>query len=120
MSGHDARQPERLTTSMRLVRSTRRSVDELRILLGGLSRDDTVQLLLTEGLAAQYARLGIKRDPAVMARDLLRVIAGTWGADLSDGELAAFDVIFTALDRIVQIRDREQEQEQEPGDRDDK
>jgi len=114
MSGHGATRAERATTSVRLVRSTRRAVDELRKLLGGLSRDDTVQLLLAEGLTAQYARLGIERNPAVTAAELLRAVAETWGADLSNDELAAIETTCHALLRIAEIRDREQE----PGGRD--
>jgi hypothetical protein len=98
---------ERIATHIRFRTGLRRAVDETAILLGGLSREEAIHLLLNEGLAAAYARLGIERDPAATASGLLRVIAGSWESDLSDNELAAIATTCAALDRITQIRARE-------------
>jgi hypothetical protein len=56
-----------------------------------------------------YRELGIERDPAETAAELLAVLAEAWGAELSDGELAAFGTVQAALARIVQVRARDAE-----------
>jgi hypothetical protein len=100
---------DRVQTTMRFRRGTFRSMGEVARLLGGLSREDVMQLLLLRGLAATYRELGIEHDPAATAAELLAALARTWGADLSDDEAAAFDLVQAALARIVQVRDREAE-----------
>jgi hypothetical protein len=104
--GHRAGE-ERLSTNIRFRSGLRRAVDEAATLLGGLSREQAVHLLLYHGLRAAYADLGIEQDPAATAAELLRVIAGTWENDLSDNEIAAIGTTCQALDRITQIRARE-------------
>lgn len=99
--------PDRLQTSFRYRRNTLRAVDEVRALFGGLSREDMLQLLLLRGLAVTYRELGIKRDPADTAAELLAVLTRTWGGDLSDSEAAAFGMTGAALERIVQVRARD-------------
>jgi hypothetical protein len=98
---------ERLATHLRFRPGLRRAVDEAAVLLGGMSREQAVHLLLNEGLSAAYARLGIDRDPAATAAELLRIVASTWETDLSDDELAAIATAVTAMERIAQIRARE-------------
>jgi hypothetical protein len=98
---------ERVQVTMRFRVPTFRAVNEVAALLGGLSREDVVQLLLLRGLAATYAELGIEHDPAATAAELLAVLAGSWGSDLTDDEAAAFATARTALDRITQVRGRE-------------
>lgn len=107
MSGNSSLRDERINTNLRMRRATRRAVDEMSALLGGLSRDDTVNFLLRGALAAQYERLGITRDPAVTAAELLRVIGVTWETDLSDDEVRAFGIVQGALARVIQFRARE-------------
>ena len=72
-----------------------------------MSREQAIHLLLNEGLASAYARLGIEKDPAATAAELLRVVSATWANDLSDDELAAIETTCQAMDRIAQIRARE-------------
>lgn len=98
---------ERFTTTVRFRRGRYKAVMEAADLTGVLSRDEMVNLLLGEGLAQLYARLGIERDPAATAAELLRAISATWAGDLSDEETAAIAVATAALDRIAQIRARE-------------
>jgi hypothetical protein len=98
---------ERLATHLRFRMGLRRAVDEAAVLLGGMSREQAIHLLLNEGLASAYARLGIEKDPAATAAELLRVVSATWANDLSDDELAAIETTCQAMDRIAQIRARE-------------
>jgi hypothetical protein len=98
---------ERIATAVRFRAGLRRAVDEAAVLLGGLSREQALHLLLNEGLAAAYARLGIEKDPAATAAELLGAIAGTWESDLSDDEIAAIETTRKAMERIAQIRARE-------------
>jgi hypothetical protein len=98
---------ERIASTLRFRVGVRRAVDEMAVLLGGLSREEATHELLVEGLMAAYARLGIERDPADTAAYLLQVVISTWGADLSDEEQAAFAVTSKALDRIAQVRARD-------------
>lgn len=98
---------ERITTSVRFRRSLRKAVDELAVLLGGLSREETIHLLLVDGVMSAYRRLDIERDPAATAAYLLGVVGGTWAGDLSDDERDAFGIAGAALERIAQIRARE-------------
>jgi hypothetical protein len=102
---------DRITTAMRLRRSMLRALDEVADLQGGISREVTVHLLLRDGLAAWYERMGIDSDPAIQAGELLRVIANSWESELSDQEITAFGVVGKALERIAQVRDRETPQE---------
>jgi len=98
---------DRIGTAIRFRRSLRKAVDELAVLLGGLSREETIHLLLVDGVMSAYRRLDIERDPAATAAYLLRVTGETWAGDLSDDERDAFGTAGKALDRIVQIRARE-------------
>jgi hypothetical protein len=95
------------TGQIRFRRGQHKAVDELRVMLGGLSRDDMIFQLLRHGLLAEYARMGIERDPADTAVELLTVILENWRGDMSDDELAAFDTVRKALERITEIRARE-------------
>jgi hypothetical protein len=98
---------ERIVTPFRLRRSMRRAIDEVVALLGGPSREDVVHLLLLDGMRITYERLGIERDPAVMASELLRSLGSTWEGELGDDEIAAIATTRRALDRIAGIRVRE-------------
>lgn len=98
---------DRVQNTVRFRRGTYRAMDEVAALLGGLPREDVLQLLLVRGLTVTYAELGIEHDPAATAADLLAIVARIWGSDLSDGETAAFGTVLAALARIVQVRDRE-------------
>jgi hypothetical protein len=82
-------------------------VNEVTALYGRPSKEDVFDLLLRRGLAVTYRELGIERDPAETAGELLAALAGAWGAELSDGEIAAFGTVRAALDRIVQVRARD-------------
>lgn len=84
-----------------------RALDEAADLQDGISRETVVHLLLRDGLAGLYARLGIETDPAVMAGRLLRVLGDAWESELSDDEITAFGVVQNALTRIAQVRIRE-------------
>ena len=102
---------DRINTAMRLRRSMLRALDEAADLQGGLSRETVVHLLLRDGLADLYGRLGIAADPAVTAGELLRVISDAWESELSDEELDAFGVTRKALERITQVRARDDKTE---------
>jgi len=99
---------ERVQTTVRFHRGRYRAVSEVAELIG-TSREDAVHLLIGEGLSVLYARLGIQPDPAVHALELLKLVTGTWHADLSDDELSAFRITMAALERIAQVRARETE-----------
>jgi hypothetical protein len=98
---------EKVQVSMRMHGPTYRAVNEVAALNGRMSREDTLDQLLRRGLAVTYAELGIERDPAETAAELLAALAGAWGGELSDDELAAFGTVRAALDRIVQVRARD-------------
>jgi hypothetical protein len=97
---------EKANMPFRVRPSMRRALMELAELQGGIARDDLIRQLLAEGLAAARARLGIERDPAAMAAELLRTLLGVWDGELSDEEIQAFGITCTALDRITQVRAR--------------
>ena len=99
---------DRVQTTVRFRRGRYRAVGEVSALLG-ISREDAVNLLIGEGLAQLYPRLGIERDPAAAAAELLGLVAGQWEADLSDEELSAFRITMATLERITQVRARETE-----------
>jgi hypothetical protein len=84
-----------------------RAIEELAALTDGTSRENTVHLLLLDGLAAAYARLRITDEPAVMAGRLLEAVQASWEDDLTGEELAAFEVTRKALGRIAEIKARE-------------
>jgi hypothetical protein len=100
---------ERVSTSVRFRQGRFRAVEEVAALLGGISREEAIHLILGKGLAVMYAELGIERDPAETAAELLRTVAATWGGDLSDDEQAALAVTGKVLERITQVRARETE-----------
>jgi hypothetical protein len=108
---------ERVASTLRFRLGVRRAVDEMAVMLGGLSREETVHVLLVEGLTAAYARLGLDRDPAATAAYLLHTVAETWGSDLSDDERAAFEVTAKALERITQVRARQMKTQEATDDR---
>jgi hypothetical protein len=97
----------RQTATFRYRRSMLRAVEELTALTDGVSRENTVHMLLLDGLTAAYARLRIEDEPAVMAGRLLEAIQASWGDDLSGEELAAFGITARALGRIAEIKARE-------------
>jgi hypothetical protein len=88
---------------------THRAWNEITALNGRMSKEDTLDQLLRRGLAVTYRELGIERDPAETAAELLAALAEAWGAELSDDELAAFGTVQAALARIVQVRARDAE-----------
>jgi hypothetical protein len=97
----------RQTATFRYRRSMLRAIEELTALTGGTTRENTVHLLLLDGLAAAYTRLRITDEPAAMAGRLLEAIGASWEADLTGEELAAFEVTRKALARIAEIKARE-------------
>lgn len=101
------RATDQVTTQIRFRRGQNKAVDELRALLGNISRDDMVFQLIRGGLIEAYARMGIERDPAATAAELLDVITDQWSADWSDDEIAAFGTVARVLERITEIRARE-------------
>jgi hypothetical protein len=97
---------DRANTFVRFPRSVLRSVAEYADLLQ-VSKNDAITLLIQAGFVAECKRLGIDKDPAAMARDLLRSVGAAWEGDLSCDELDAFGVAQNALNRIADIRSRE-------------
>lgn len=91
---------------LRLRLNAKRAVDEI-VAFTGSSREEVIHALILDGLPVMYARLGIKRDPAVMAGALLNAMDGRWDDALTDEEIAAMTSARKALDRIAQVRARE-------------
>lgn len=98
---------DKVQVSMRMHGPTNRALNEMTALYGRMSKEDVTDMLLRRGLAVTYRELGIERDPAETAAELLAALADSWGAELSDGELAAFGTVRAVLDRIVQVRARD-------------
>jgi hypothetical protein len=96
---------DRIPAQVRWHRSVLRIIDEYSQLVH-VSRQDSAELLVQVGYAAECKRLGYDRDPVTTARDLLRIIGATWESDLIDDEIGAFGVAQDALDRLVQLRSR--------------
>jgi hypothetical protein len=99
---------ERVNTPLRMRLSMRRRLDEVAELQGGLSREAIVHVLLMDGLTAAYARLGFERDPAAVAVELLDVLSAIWESELSDEEIKSIAVTRTAIERIAQVRARDE------------
>jgi hypothetical protein len=96
---------DRIIAQMRWHRSVVRIIDEYSQLVH-VSKQDSTELLIQVGYAAECKRLGYDADPATTARNLLRITGTAWESDLTDTELAAFGVAQNALERLVQIRSR--------------
>ena len=97
---------DRISAQIRWPRAVKRSVNEYQALIDEAEQTAVIRLVRA-GLAAEYERLGIEKDPASTGSELLRVLADTWAAELTRDELAAFDIARGALNRITEIRARE-------------
>ena len=98
---------ERVAVQLRLRPVLKRAVDEL-VTITGSSREEIIHALLQDGLPVMYERLGIEPGPEVTAGEMLSAIADSSEDTLSDSELAAIETTCKALDRIAQVRAREQ------------
>jgi hypothetical protein len=97
---------DRISAQVRWPVPVKRSVNEYQLLIHD-SEQAAIIRLVQAGLEAEYERLGIDRDPAVTASELLRILGDTWEGELSREELSAFGKAREALDRIAEIRSRE-------------
>jgi len=97
---------DRIAGQVRWPIPVKKSVNEYGQLVHESEQASTIRLILL-GLDAEYERLGIEKDPAVTASELLRIIGGTWEGELTREELAAFGTARKALDRIAEIRSRD-------------
>lgn len=89
--------------------AVKRAVDELVGLeLLGRTREQVIHVLIVEGLRVAYDRFGISPDPATMTRNLLEAVAANWDKVLSDDEIGAIETTRKALERIAQVRTREE------------
>jgi hypothetical protein len=96
----------RIAGQVRWPIPVKRSVNEYGLLVCDSEQGAIIRLVLA-GLDAEYARLGIEKNPAATASELLRVVGDIWEGELTREEFAAFGKAREALDRIAEIRSRE-------------
>jgi hypothetical protein len=99
---------DRISASVRWPPAVKRGISEYRMLTEMTEQAALTRLVLI-GLAAEYDRLGIEKDPARAAAELLLAVGRSWESDLSDEELTAFAEARAALGRLTQLRSRDQQ-----------
>jgi hypothetical protein len=97
---------DRIAGQIRWPIPVKKSVNEYGLLTHQTEQAAVIDLILA-GLRAGYGELGIEKDPAATASELLRVLGGIWEDELSQAELTAFGRTREALDRIAEIRSRD-------------
>jgi hypothetical protein len=97
---------DRINTMVRWPVAVKRGIREYGLLVHATETAATVALVLI-GLEEEYRRLGIRKNPAVTAVDLLLVLGESWDGDLSEEELVAFATARAALGRIAELRSRD-------------
>jgi hypothetical protein len=97
---------DRIAGVIRWPVPVKRGVSEYSLLVQDSEQNSVIRLVLA-GLRAEYRELGIEKDPAATASELLAVLGGIWEGELSREELVAFGTAREALNRITEIRSRE-------------
>jgi hypothetical protein len=97
---------DRISAQVRWTVAVKRGISEYR-LLTEMTEQAAITRLVQIGLEAEYRRLGIEKDPAHAAGELLLVLGRSWESDLSDEELTAFARARAALGRLAQLRSRD-------------
>jgi len=97
---------DRISASVRWPVAIKRGISEYRQLTE-MTEQAALTRLVQIGLDAEYKRLGIEKDPARTAGELLLVLGRSWEDDLSDEELTAFARARAALGRLAQLRSRD-------------